>query len=74
MPADQHHPEVSMPHRPALTRRGILKAGAAVLATSIVRPSFAATEPLKIGLIVPLTGPFASTGKQIEAGCRLYMR
>ncbi len=63
-----------MPHHPAMTRRGILKAGAAVLATSIVKPSFAAGEPLKIGLIIPLTGPFASTGKQIEAACRLYMR
>jgi branched-chain amino acid transport system substrate-binding protein len=57
-----------------MTRRGILKAGAAVLATSIVKPSFAAGEPLKIGLIIPLTGPFASTGKQIEAACRLYMQ
>ena len=30
-------------------------------------------SPLKIGLILPLTGPFASTGKQIEAACRLYI-
>jgi branched-chain amino acid transport system substrate-binding protein len=35
-------------------------------------PAFAA-DPLKIGLILPLTGPFASTGKQIEAACRLYI-
>ena len=35
--------------------------------------SMAQAEPLKIGLILPLTGPFASTGKQIEAGARLYM-
>ncbi len=27
----------------------------------------------KIGLILPLTGPFASTGKQLEAAVRLYM-
>jgi len=27
----------------------------------------------KIGLILPLTGPFASTGKQLEAAARLYM-
>ena len=33
--------------------------------------SMAQAEPLKIGLILPLTGPFASTGKQIEAGARL---
>lgn len=32
-----------------------------------------AAESFKIGLIVPMTGPFASTGKQIEAAARLYM-
>ncbi len=28
---------------------------------------------VKMGLILSMTGPFASTGKQIEAGARLYM-
>jgi len=60
-------------HRHAMTRRGMLKAGAAALAAGFVKPSFAA-DPLKIGLILPLTGPFASTGRQIEAACRLYIR
>ena len=32
-----------------------------------------AEESFKIGLILPMTGPFASTGKQIEAAARLYM-
>jgi branched-chain amino acid transport system substrate-binding protein len=32
-----------------------------------------AQETFKIGLILPMTGPFASTGKQIEAAARLYM-
>jgi branched-chain amino acid transport system substrate-binding protein len=32
-----------------------------------------AKETFKIGLILPVTGPFASTGKQVEAGVRLYM-
>lgn len=27
----------------------------------------------KIGMVLPLTGPFASTGKQLEAAARLYM-
>lgn len=31
------------------------------------------TDTFKIGLILPMTGPFASTGKQIEAAARLYM-
>ena len=33
----------------------------------------AAQEKFKIGLILPMTGPFASTGKQIEAAARLYI-
>ena len=33
-----------------------------------------AQETVKIGLIVPLTGPFTPTGRQIEAGAKLYMQ
>lgn len=33
-----------------------------------------AAEPFKIGMIIPMTGPFASTGKQIEAAAHLYMQ
>lgn len=29
---------------------------------------------VKVGLIVPMTGPFTSTGKQLVAGARLHMR
>jgi branched-chain amino acid transport system substrate-binding protein len=32
-----------------------------------------AQETVKIGLILPMTGPFASTGRQVEAGVRAYM-
>ena len=32
-----------------------------------------AAEPLKIGMVLPMSGPFASYGKQIEAGARLYL-
>lgn len=60
------------PHRLVSTRRVVLQVAAAALAASVL-PVFAA-DSLKIGLIVPLTGPFASTGKQIEAACRLYMQ
>jgi branched-chain amino acid transport system substrate-binding protein len=35
--------------------------------------SVCAQEKFKIGLILPMTGPFASTGKQIEAAARLYI-
>jgi branched-chain amino acid transport system substrate-binding protein len=34
----------------------------------------AAAEPLKIGLILPMSGPFAAYGKQIENGVRLYLK
>lgn len=32
-----------------------------------------AAEPLKIGLVLPMSGPFAAYGKQIENGARLYI-
>ncbi len=32
-----------------------------------------AADPLKIGLVLPMTGPFAAYGKQIEHGVRLYL-
>jgi branched-chain amino acid transport system substrate-binding protein len=31
------------------------------------------TEPLRIGLILPMTGPQASTGRQIDAAVKLYL-
>ena len=33
-----------------------------------------AAEPFRIGLVIPMSGPFASTGKQVEAAVRLYMK
>ncbi|HEY8554541.1 MAG TPA: ABC transporter substrate-binding protein [Burkholderiales bacterium] len=33
-----------------------------------------AADTVKIGLILPMTGPFTSTGRQVEAGVRLYMQ
>jgi branched-chain amino acid transport system substrate-binding protein len=44
---------------------------AAVLAAGSV--AAAAAEPLKIGLVLPMSGPFAAYGKQIEHGARLYL-
>ena len=48
---------------------------AAALAASVLASSsvLAQASTFKIGLILPMTGPFASTGKQIEAAARLYM-
>lgn len=33
-----------------------------------------AAEPLKIGLVLPMTGPFAAYGKQIQNGVNLYLK
>ncbi len=64
-----------MNHRIQPTRRRILQgiAGATGL-SALPRVAWAAEPPVKIGLILPMTGPFASTGKQVSAACRLYMQ
>jgi branched-chain amino acid transport system substrate-binding protein len=31
-------------------------------------------DTVKVGMLVPMTGPFTSTGKQLVAGARLYMQ
>jgi len=33
-----------------------------------------AAEPLKVGLVLPMSGPFSSYGKHIENGARLYLQ
>jgi branched-chain amino acid transport system substrate-binding protein len=55
------------------SRRRILISAALVTAFCALPGAALAADPFKIGLILPLTGPFASTGKQIEAAVRLYM-
>jgi branched-chain amino acid transport system substrate-binding protein len=42
----------------------------AVNGVSVVK----AEETVKVGLILPMTGPFASTGKQIDAAVRLFLQ
>jgi branched-chain amino acid transport system substrate-binding protein len=56
-----------------IIRRRLLQAAAIAATLSLLPGAALAADPLKIGLILPLTGPFASTGKQIEAAARLYM-
>jgi branched-chain amino acid transport system substrate-binding protein len=45
-----------------------------VALTSVIANHAFAEETLKIALVLPLTGPFTSTGKQILNGARLYMQ
>jgi branched-chain amino acid transport system substrate-binding protein len=40
---------------------------------TIATPSLA-QDIVKVGMLVPMTGPFASTGKQLVAGARLYLQ
>ena len=54
-----------------LNRRGVV-AGLAL--TALMAGSVYAQESVKIGLILPMTGQQASTGKQIDAAVRLYMQ
>jgi branched-chain amino acid transport system substrate-binding protein len=54
------------------TRHALLLAAAALMLPTA--PAFAQADTVKIGLILPLTGPFASAGRQIEAAARLYMQ
>ena len=58
-----------------MSKRHTLKtlAAAAALALAGIAPQAVAQESLKIGLILPMTGPFASTGRQIDAAIKLYM-
>jgi branched-chain amino acid transport system substrate-binding protein len=56
-----------------MLRRSFLAALAVTALAAGTAPA-AAQETVKIGLIIPLTGPFTTTGKQLEAAARLYMQ
>ena len=53
--------------------RTLIRAVVAGTLACVLSGAVLAQETVKIGMILPLTGPFASTGKQIEAAARLYM-
>jgi len=54
-------------------RRQLLKAGVLALTLVGLASTAQAEDALKIGLVLPMTGPFASTGKQIDAAVKLYL-
>jgi len=55
-------------------KRRFLKAAAASLTLStFAAGAFAQADTIKIGLILPMTGPSASTGRQIDAAVKLYL-
>lgn len=56
-----------------MQKRIFLGTIALAVATLAAGGAVAQTNTFKIGLILPMTGPFASTGRQIEAAAKLYM-
>ncbi len=60
-----------------MKRRSFIQATSAGLVSAIGAPlsmnAYAQGEPFKVGLILPMTGPFASTGRQTQAAINLYL-
>jgi branched-chain amino acid transport system substrate-binding protein len=57
-----------------MSRRSILAALMTLAAAGFAMTGAAAQDVVKVGLILPMTGQQASTGKQIAAAARLYMQ
>ena len=56
-----------------MKKRYLLKTITAAAAFFVCSSAMAQANTFKIGLITPLTGQQATTGKQMEAGARAYM-
>jgi branched-chain amino acid transport system substrate-binding protein len=50
----------------------ILRGAAALLASTLLFGVAQAQDTIKIGVVIPMTGPFASTGRQVDAAIKLY--
>ena len=61
-------------HRMGGTKRRRACIAAVALAAALCIESAAAEDTIKVGLVLPMTGAFTSTGRQIAAGARLYMQ
>ncbi|MCK9685381.1 ABC transporter substrate-binding protein [Scleromatobacter humisilvae] len=55
------------------SRRATLKLAATFAAATLLFGAARADEPIRIGLVIPMTGPFASTGRQVDAAVKLFM-
>jgi len=56
-----------------MQKRTFIRTAAVTVLTASVGLAWAQDNTFKIGLLLPLTGPFASTGKQLENAARLYI-
>src|SRR5947208_14671179 len=57
-----------------MSRNGLVTASAAIVLALSAVDRAPAQDAVKIGLILPMTGQQASTGRQIDAAVRLYMQ
>jgi branched-chain amino acid transport system substrate-binding protein len=56
-----------------MTNRRHLISGIAGIALMALTGHAMAQDAVKVGLILPMTGPFASIGKQVDMGARLFL-
>mgnify|MGYP000098949387 CR=1 FL=1 len=56
-----------------MTKRIFLKTLVCTAAITLLGAANAQDNTFKVGLILPMTGPFTSTGKQLEAAAKLYV-
>jgi branched-chain amino acid transport system substrate-binding protein len=56
-----------------MNRRDFMIAGLALFSGLAITDAAMAQDTVKIGLILPMTGPSASTGRQVDAAVKLYM-
>jgi branched-chain amino acid transport system substrate-binding protein len=54
-----------------MRRRGSI--AATILLSAVMCGGVSAQDTVKVGVVLPLTGPFTSTGNQILSGARLYL-
>ena len=54
-------------------RRQVLKGALGLSLAAALGSAAFAQDAAKVGLILPMTGPFASTGKQIDAAVKLFL-
>src|SRR6185312_2672979 len=57
-----------------ISRRALLKAGAALSIFPAPAVFAQSSEPLKVGFLTVLTGPLAAGGKQQEEGAALFLK
>ena len=72
VPATEHAAALSLSR--VVTRRSVLKAGAAMAASAVFSPSaFAQKAPIKLGVVLPFSGVYTKLGEEAYRGIGLYL-